>query len=325
MVEESLHDRIEQYLLGQLSDAAASRFEAEMAANPALAEQVALQRLALMGMQRLAAREMRARFEQWDAETNDPPEAAAPPDKARINPWFWTTIALLLLLAAGAFLYWGQIRKQRNEQALERRQIAAQDSLIEALKADFLEKSQALDALLAVQKGGGDTLTRQEITRLRDELQRKDKILRDLERRRFAGKPQIAMQLAPPPPRMRGSTDDPDRVLRAAKTAFEQARYSESVRLLNSIPTADPRQAQAMQLRPYALFYAGRYGEAISAFLTLWEQDADNEAMNAQGYLLLCYVAEGNLQAARPMRLIILQNPAHKFYKTAENLTETLR
>lgn len=325
MADEQLHDRIEQYLLGQLPADAAARFEAEMAADPALAKQTALKRLALMGMQRRAARDMRARFEQWDAETDDPPSEAAPPPKGKINPWFWTTIALLLLLAAGAFRYWGQTHKERNKQEQERRQIAMRDSLIDVLKADFRNKARALDSLLAVQNAGGDSLTHQKIKRLRDELEQKDKTLRELERRRFAGKPQIAMQLAPAPPRLRGAQDDPDAVLRAAKTAFGQSDFKEAARLLNSIPAGDPRQAQVTQMLPYALFYAGKYREAIPAFLNLWEQDEENEAANAQFYLLLCYVAEGNMQDARQMRLVILQNPKHKFYKTAKDLAGTIR
>lgn len=318
MMDEALHDRIEQYLLGQLSEEAAARLEAEMAADPALADQAALQRLALLGMQRLAAREMRARFEQWDAETDPPPARNTPP-----NPWFWTTLALLALIALGAFWYFGQSGQAGVQQEQKDREIVVRDSLIAALKTDFREKAQALDALLAKQGADSDSLTRLEIKRLREELEQKDRRLRELERRRFAGKPQIAMQLAPAPPRFRGGQDGS--VLGNAREALEGGKFEEAVRLLKSIPAADPRQAQVTQILPYALFYAGKYREAASAFTTLWEQDADNETMNAQGYLLLCHVAEGNLQEARQMRLVILQNPQHKFYKTATELTETLR
>jgi anti-sigma factor RsiW len=318
MMDEALHDRIEQYLLGQLSEEAATRLESEMAADPALADQVALQRLALLGMQRLAAREMRARFDQWDAETDPPPAPNTPP-----NPWFWSTLALLALIALGAFWYFGQRGQAGDKQEQKDREIVVRDSLIAALKTDFREKAQALDALLAKQGAGSDSLTRLEIKRLREELEQKDKRLRELERRRFAGKPQIAMQLAPAPPRFRGGQDGS--VLGNAREALESGKFEEAVRLLKSIPAADPRRAQVAQILPYALFYAGKYREAIPAFITLWEQDADNETMNAQGYLLLCHVAEGNYQEARQMRLMILQNPQHKFYNTALELTETLR
>lgn len=325
MVDENLHDKIERYLLGQLPPDETARLEADMAADPALAEQVALQRLGLMGMQRLAATGMRAKFDEWDADLDAPPATASPPvavpAPAR-NPWIWTTVALLLLLTAGALWHFGQIKKERAQAEQERRQITFRDSMIAVLQADYRAKAAELEALMV--KPGGDSLSRLEIKRLRDELDRKDKALRELEQRRPAANRQVAMRLAPPPARLRGSGDD-DPVIGAAKQAFEKPDYNEAVRLLKSIPPGDPRQAQVTQMLPYALFYAGRFQEAIPAFVNLWEQDEVNEAMNAQGYLLLCYIAEGKIPEARQMRLIILQNSRHKFYKTAMEAGREIR
>ena len=301
--------------------------EADIAADPALAEQVAIQRLGLMGMQRLAAAGMRAKFDQWDADMDSPSATTSPPATTAVparNPWVWTTVALLLLLTAGAFWHFGQIKKERGAQERERRQIAFRDSMIAVLQADYREKAGALEALMAKPGAGGDSLRLLEIKRLREELDRKDKALRELEQRRPAGKPRVAMRLAPPPTRLRGSGDD-DPILGAAKQAYEKPDYNEAVRLLKSIPPGDPRQAQVVQRLPYALFYAGRFQEASPAFLNLWEQDEDNEAMNAQGFLLLCYIAEGKTLEARQMRLVILQNPRHKFYKTANDAEKEIR
>ena len=325
MVDETLHDRIEQYLLGQLPPSEAVRIEADMAADPALADQVALQRLTLMGMQRLAARDMRAHFDQWDADIEAPVETPSPPVGTARSPWAWATIALLLLLAAGAFWHFEQLQKLRAAQDAEHRQVTFRDSMIAVLQADYREKAQALEALLTAPGTSADSLTRLEIKRLREELERKNQALRELERRRSPGNPQIAMRLAPPPPRTRGGGANADAVMGAAKAAFDKANYAEAARLLQDIPAADPRQVQVVQMLPYALFYAGQYREAIPAFLNLWEQDADNETMNAQGYLLLCHIAVGNRLEARQMRLVILQNPKHKFYKEAEAAGEALR
>jgi len=327
MVDENLHDKIEQYLLGQLPPDEAARLEADMAADPALADQVALQRLALAALQRLAAREMRARFDQWDAELDTPTETASPPGPGAIltNPWAWATGILLLLLVVGAFWHFNQLAKLQGMADRENRALVLRDSMIEALRNDYEDKAQALEALLSAPGAGDDSLAKLEIKRLREELERKDKALRELERRRSPGNAQIAMRLAPPPPRMRGGADDADAVLGAAKTAFDKPDFNEAVRLLKSIPAADTRQAQVAQMLPYALFYSGRYREAIPAFLNLWEQDEDNEAMNAQGYLLLCHIAEGNVQEARQLRLVILQNPKHKYHKIALEVTENLR
>ncbi len=326
MIEDNLHDKIEDYLLGRLPPDEAARLEVDMAADPALAEQVALQRLGLMGMQRLTAAGMGAKFDQWDADMDAPVTTASPPAGASTparNPWIWVTAALLLLLTAGAFWHFGQMRRERGEQEQDRRQIAFRDSIIAALQADYRTKAAELEALMA--KPGGDSLTLLEVKRLRDELDRKDKALRKLEQRRPAGNRQVAMRLAPPPPRTRGGWDDADAVLGAAKTAFDKPDYDEAIRLLKSIPPGDPRQAQVTQMLPYALFYAGRFQEAKSAFVNLWEQDEDNEAMNAQGYLLLCYIAEGKMLEAKQIRLVIMQNPRHKFYQTAVEAGKEIR
>jgi len=318
MVDENLHDKIEQYLLGQLPPDEAARMEVGIAEDPALAEQVALQRLGLMGMQRLAAAGMRAKFDEWDADMDSPSASPSPPDTAPPppgNPWIWATFALLLLSAAGAFWYYGQIKKERGEREQERRQIAFRDSMIAVLQAGYREKAAELEALTV--KPRGDSLTLLEIKRLQDELGRKDKALRELEQRRPAGNRQVAMRLAPPPPAVRGGWDDSDTVLGAAREAFDKRDYNEAIRLLKGISSGDPRQVQVTQMLPYALFYAGRFQESIPAFLNLWEQDEDDEMMNAQGYLMLCYIAEGKMLEAKQMQLVIMQNRGHKFYETA--------
>jgi tetratricopeptide (TPR) repeat protein len=328
MVDENLHDKIEQYLLGQLSSEATARLEAEMAADPALADQVALQRLALMGIQRLAARDMRVRFDQWDAEIDDPPSTPTPPEAPITagNPWIWTTIATLLLLIAGAFWHFDQIGQERTAQERERRELALRDSLIAVLQQDYQQKTDELKALLETPGSRKDSLALLEIKRLREELNRKDQSLRELENRRPAGKPQIALRLAPPAGMLtRGAGDEADKTLAAAKKAFGKPDFKEAVRLLKSIPANDPRQAQVVQLLPYALFYAGQYQEAIPAFLQLWELDEDNEYMYAQGYLLLCYIAEGKMLEARQIRLVIMNNPGHKFYDMANEAGKEIR
>ena len=56
-------DRIEAYLLGQLSPGEARAFEQEIAQNPALATEVDKQRVELRAMELLAEAELRANFQ----------------------------------------------------------------------------------------------------------------------------------------------------------------------------------------------------------------------------------------------------------------------
>lgn len=318
MADEHLRDTIEKYLLGELSKAESEYLEADMAADPALLEQVEIQRLGLMGMRRLAAADMKEKFVRWDKELD---AQRLPP--ANRNIWIWITGILLLLLTAGAFWHFEQIKTERGVRKNERRQIAFRDSIIAVLQAGYREKAAELEALMA--KPGGDSLTLLNIKRLREELARKDKALRELEQRRPKGNRQVAMQMAPPPPVVRGGGDDSDTEMSAARTAFNKRDFNETIQLLKNIPRGDPRQVQVMQILPYALFYAGRFQEAIPAFLELWEQDEDFETMNAQGYLLLCYIAEGKMLEAKQMQLVIIQNPRHKFYQTAVDANKEIK
>jgi tetratricopeptide (TPR) repeat protein len=313
MTDPYLRDRIEQFLLGQLPPEEAARLEVDIASDPALAKQVALQRLALMGMQRLAARDMREHFERWDAEMPDKPG-----ENGKL--WRWATIVLAVLLGTAVYQYQQTKNAFQKAQELEQRQIAARDTLIAALRADYQRTAVTLDSLLTADRKQG--IPADDTKRLRLELDKKEERLRALERQDSRGRPQVAMLAAPPPPRFRGSGEAVNPVIRRARTAFDNSDYDEAVQQLTTLGADDPSQAQVRLLLPYALFYAGRFNEAIPAFIALWETDPDNETMNAQGYLLLCHIAVGNVREARQLQLTILQQPKHKFYATAKSLPE---
>lgn len=325
MIDEQLRDTIEKYLFGELSKAESERLEADMTTDPALLEQVEIQRLGLMGMRRLAAADLKEKFARWEEELDAPPPASPP---SRRNPWIWATIALLLLLTAGAFRHFWQTEKSRKTREKEKREIAQRDSLVIALQAGYRQKEDSLSALLNTPRASQDSFFMAEIKRLKKELHLKDQALRDLEGRLSAHNQQIAKLLSPPPPdrKTRNNSGDDDPALAAAKKAYNAADFEEAVRLLNEILKNDPQQAQAKELLPYALFYAGYFREAIPAFVDLWErhQDYKSTTMDAEGYLLLCYIAEGRTLEARRMRLILLENPEHPHHEMANKLTDNL-
>lgn len=315
MVDDILHDRIEQYLLGNLPPDDCARLENEMAANQQLAEQVALQRLAITGIQRLAARDMRKKFELWDKET----DGVSPQ-----YPWLWATFILLGLLVFGIFLHYSKIRNKHEEHLRELEVIAARDSLIAVLQADYRNLSTALDSLSRNSISEKDSLLKNELLLLRNRLKQGDRVLRELERQRNAGKSQMAMRLAPPPPRLRGNNQFSDSPVDRAKKAYNEGKYDQAVQLFRKIPDSDPAQAQVIQHLPLALFYAGDFSDAIPAFVKLWEDDPENEAANAQGYLMLCYLAEGKKTEMRQLRMVIVGNPNHIFYDKAVALKDSI-
>ena len=200
-------------------------------------------------------------------------------------------------------------------------EIAQRDADIAALRVAFQQKQDSLLALLSLQR---DSFSVIEIKRLRVEVDRKDRMLRDLETKRRAGKPLIAMQFAQSSDkRTRGADEGTDPTLLAEKKAFDAKDYAESIRLLKSIPAKDNRQEQVKQRLPYSLFYAKDYEAAIPLFLYILETDQYEEA-NAQWYLLLCYVATGKEAETRLMIHVILTSKNPKYYQNTTDLKKAL-
>ena len=99
--DEQTFYKIEDYLSGYLSPEAVRDFEQEIAANPELAETVALHRLEREGLDYMMELKLRAEMESW--ETN-PPSFEKLPDSVKSSRWpyFGGIIALLL---AGLFFW----------------------------------------------------------------------------------------------------------------------------------------------------------------------------------------------------------------------------
>ncbi len=323
MDDQQLHDTIEQYLLGELSPAARARLEADMAADPALREQVELQRLGLMGLQRLAGAELHTHFARWDEELDAPPES--PPESPAPRPaavWPWATALLLLLLSAGAFWHFRQMKTLRELQEKEQAEIARRDSIIAVLETTIQQKETELAGWLAKAGAGPDSSIQQEIAKRRAELLRLDKALRE----RQAGTDPANQKIAGLAPERRkfGTRGDASDPVKAAGKALDDGRFAEAERLLKSIPPDDEgRQASVTRMLPYALFFNHKYGEAAQAFAKLKEVDR-SEAQTADIYLLLSYHGDGRLQHARAVRADILKNPGHKYYQKAVDVGKEL-
>lgn len=96
MDKESLHERIEDYLAGQLGDEEVRQLEKQMADDAALAEEVALHRR----LERVVADKEKRALRQTLAELSG--EFPTPPDSPRKGPGYWLGGGLLLLLLGGA-------------------------------------------------------------------------------------------------------------------------------------------------------------------------------------------------------------------------------
>lgn len=100
MSDQETFERIENYLLGHLNPGEKLAFEAEIAANPALAEEVKLQRLTMPALSALKTEALRTQFDQWKKELEETIEPAKTPSQG----WKWMGV-LLFFAGAGWFIW----------------------------------------------------------------------------------------------------------------------------------------------------------------------------------------------------------------------------
>lgn len=70
MIENNLYDKIDNYLLGKLSIIEAEEFETQMKVDSELKEQVEIQRISHLGMERLATLDLKKKFAEWEVQQN---------------------------------------------------------------------------------------------------------------------------------------------------------------------------------------------------------------------------------------------------------------
>ena len=317
MDDAQRHDKIEKYLLGELSPDESSRFEADIKADPALYEQVEIQRMGLLGLQRLAHADLRGKFAKWDEELDADPVPNI--KKEGFGFWMWTTVVLCLLLLAGIFLHFQQLKKIHIKQDQEKGENTRRDSTIKALQFAVQQKEAELE-------GNNGLVSQTEINQLREEIKSKERAIDKLKNDLPFGNRKTALlfaQLSDDRQNIRGSSQAGDSTLRAASTAYEASNFSQAINLLKQIPFNDPRYDDVIKILPFALFYDGRFSEAIEAFTKL-QQKNQYLADKAGWFIVLCHLSEGRKAAAQKGITAILNDPQHRFLQNATILKEIL-
>lgn len=112
MAHDILTDKAAAYLAGKFSPQESRQFEAEMAADPALAEEVELQRLEAMAMDELFRQDLEAKIPGWlDSLDNvpEPPSTPVPPvvkTRFSLDGRHWSLGAVAFLSLSLAFWLW---------------------------------------------------------------------------------------------------------------------------------------------------------------------------------------------------------------------------
>lgn len=101
--DEQVFDKIEAYLGGKMSAPDAAAFEAELAADPALADLVKTHRIERQGLEWLVERDLRAKMNAWEREAGQQEPVAT------LRPTFirrWRVAGAAALLLLGVFGWW---------------------------------------------------------------------------------------------------------------------------------------------------------------------------------------------------------------------------
>ncbi|MBK6930669.1 MAG: hypothetical protein IPH12_07255 [Saprospirales bacterium] len=100
-IDDILFDKIERFLRGKMPAGEVQAFEAEIAANPALAEQVAMHQMEMDSLELALEDDLRERFGHWK---NEPPGTAERPG---MRPgWPLLLVVAALLSVAGIWWFW---------------------------------------------------------------------------------------------------------------------------------------------------------------------------------------------------------------------------
>lgn len=329
MANEQLTDKIEAWLQGKLLPAEAAAFEAEIAADPALAEDVDLHRLALQAMDHLSEQHLQQNVLTWlenvnidsieDESEKEPDLNTEPPaPSASYRNWFWIATTLLLLTGALAFyqIWKSGIEKQRI--ATLEAEIRQQDSLLFELKQRPIVNQAAIDSLSS------------EKEQLQQQLQ---------EAKKGTGKPKsprLIVYYEKPKNLGRTLRDVKDlsvkKHLKDGAEDFEKSDMKAAETEARKALAIEPDNREARRLLAHSLFGQQRYFEAEMEFSQMQKEYAKpfDGYYEAEWNLLLCYRALSDADAGQRTLFNtvldkILNDSNHPYHNLAKQVDEADR
>lgn len=312
MADEQLTSKIEAWLQGKLPADEAAAFQAQVAADPALAEEVDLHRLTLRAMEHLSEQHLQQNVLAWIEGVNidgfeEEPEKK--PELLKISTTYrnWFRVAAALLFLAGAFVFyqlWKSSAEKQRIASLEV-EIKQRDSLLFELKQRTSDPAQ-IDSLSL------------ENAQLRQQLQ---------EATQSTGKPAAS----PGPfayytkPKDLGGTirmgeESPvEQLLKEGDIFFQKSDLKQAEDKARAALKIDSTDRDALRLLAHSLFNQHRFWEAEVEFEKMQKGYAQSSARakEAEWNRLLCYRA---LSAAALDS--ILNDPSHLYHAKAKMMKE---
>lgn len=356
MIDPTLREQIDRYLMGQSSAEEAERLKTAAMNDSALAEQIEIQRLAIAGYRKLAAAELRKKMNRWDQELEKAPENnSIPAVKPRLTVWVWIAI-LMLLTGMLSLILWQHKQINRREE-----DILARDSAYALLHSGFLALESQKNPVAA------DSISQKETVPPKPPQKKRPASSTSYTPLELKLLGDIALMVAPPAARLADQNrenilDDPNRIVYEPRSRsfpkdssgnglsaermqfingsihdealladpeilfgagvqqFTNGNYEAAAGVFRATLSRDSSHTPARMFLAYALFYGRRFSEARQAFAEL-DRRVWNQKKEVQFYTMLCLIGEGALEKANKIRNDILFLPGlHRYYEKTRSL-----
>lgn len=313
MANEQLSDKIEAWLKGELPPAEAAAFQSEVAADPALAEEVDLHRMTMYAIDHLSEQHLQQNVLAW-MESVDINDIKEEPEKAPVSSPYrnWFRMAAALLILTGFFIFYQIWRSETEKQriaALEA-EIKQRDSLLFELKQRPMVDAAKVDSLSFENK------------QLRQQLM---KATKDTGKQAgpfaYYSKPKDLAGLV-----RLGEESPAQQLLKDGAVFFEKSDLIQAEAKAREALKIEGKNRDAMRLLAHALFGQQRFLEAEPAFSRMQNEYAQSSAgaKEAEWNRLLCYRALSADAGQRALFIVsldaILNNPNHPYYVQAKKM-----
>lgn len=310
--DEHLFDKIEAYLRGDMAPADVAAFEAEIAADPALADLVKTHRLERHGLEWLVERDLRAKMNTWEREAEQARPAAVPLRPSFVRRWWAVGAAAALLL--GIFGWW-MLRPQEN--------VGGPPPMATAPKP---KPPVAKPAPRPAQKPPASRPQTQEDDRVAETPAPTTKPSTPTATVNYSALAAAFYRESDfIQPSTGGSNETPG--YGQALDNYKSGKYSDAEKLLKPNLKTDPNALKTKELLAHSLYRRGQYYEALSHFRQLSVVKDKAVAERSEWAMALTLLHQMPAQRTLLSQTLnkISAKPSHAFYGKAKDLKAKLK
>lgn len=337
-MDSQLYDKIEAYLHGDLNVEDKKAFEADIANNPQLAEQVEMQRFEWDGMEVILEDDLRGKMAQWqDEEKQLAPPASV--HKVENQPLtvvkggggisrrlYYGLAAAASIVALISALFWVFTKPQPVPDVV----INRPDTLARLPLPTPMPKSDKENAPIVIEPNKKPLEKKVETVKPDNQtpivVDKKpaplDNTIDDKTYIAFAEEAyEKSGTLNYEDMNASRGNNNTDAILDEAGKAYDKKDFTKTIALLRNTPIVEDN-FMALELLAHAQFHTKNYKAALPVFQKLLEFSGKKSRDKSEWYLLLCYIANYKQHALdfKTLANKILENKEHTYFDATTQL-----